>query len=302
MTARVATDIDRVTRCALCKIDLKGRFVFLDDRTESLLGYTKEELFGKPFKEFLIESDHELFFHIMRHQRTYETAYDAIPVTIINRNRQTTPATIIVTLGYIAGNPVNYQIIVQTDLLQRYSVSPTDDTPNYQRFMSTVLAMNGSLSLADVLEPIREFTGAVSAAMYHLTNSGLETVATAPREASTPAAIDVTRLQSLLDRLAKAAAEPKLEHDQVQRGIIETNGSIPSEYLSEFELNDSRYLLRLLFENGDSEVAERMTQKSTLALRLVCRLLKPAAKVADVFIAEDECGPGLALFDALGMG
>ncbi|MBI5267919.1 MAG: PAS domain-containing sensor histidine kinase [candidate division Zixibacteria bacterium] len=302
MTARVATDIDRVTRCALCKIDLKGRFVFLDDRTEALLGYTKEELFGKAFKDFLLESDHELFFHIMRHQRTYETAYDAIPVTIINRNRQTTPATIIVTLGYIAGNPVNYQIIVQTDLLQRYAVASEDDSPNYQRFMATVLAMNGSLSLADVLEPIREFTGAISAAMYHLTDTGLETVATAPRDSNAPAAIDVSRLQSLLDRLAKAAAEPKLEHDQVQHGIIETNGSIPSEYLSEFELNDSRYLLRLLFENGDSEAAERMAQKSTLALRLVCRLLKPAAKVADVFIAEDECGPGLALFDALGMG
>jgi PAS domain S-box-containing protein len=302
MTARIATDIDRVTRCALCKIDLKGRFVFLDDRTETLLGYSKEELFGKPFKEFLQETDHELFFHVMRHQRTYETAYDAVPVTVINRSRQTIPATIIVTLGYIAGNPVNYQIIVQTDLLQRYSVSSGDDSPQYQRFIATVLAMNGSLSLADVLEPIREFTGAVSAVVYHLTDSGLETVATAPREASVPAAIDVRRLQSLLDRLAEATAEPKLDHDQVQRGIIETNGETPNEYLSEFELNDGRYLLRMLFDQGDSDAADRIAQKSTLALRLVCRLLKPTAKVADVFIAEDECGPGLALFDALGMG
>ena len=302
MTARLATDIDRVTRCALCKIDLKGRFVFLDERTETLLGYTKEELFGKPFKEFLQESDHDLFFHIMRHQRTYETTFDAIPVTLISRSRQTIPATIIVTLGYIAGNPVNYQIIVQTDLLQRHSVSSVDDSPQYQRFISTVLTMNGSLSLADVLEPIREFTGAVSAAIYHLTDSGLETVATAPHEASVPAVIDVRRLQSLLDQLAKAASEPKLDHDQVQRGIIETNGEIPNEYLSEFELNDDRYLLRLLFEHGDSDAADRMAQKSTLALRLVCRLLKPTARVGDVFIAEDECGPGLALFDALGMG
>lgn len=302
MATRFATDIDRITRCALCKIDLKGRFVFIDDRTETLLGLTKEQLFGKPFKEFLGESDHDLFFHVMRQQRTYETAFDAVPVTLVSRNQQQIPATIIVTLGYIAGNPVNYQIIIQTDLLQRVSVSTTDESPQYQRFIATVLAMNGSLSLADVLEPLREFVGALQAVMYRVVDGGLETVASVPRDSCVPATIDLHRLPALLDRLAKLAAEPKLAADQVQRGIIETAGDAPHEYLSEFRLEDKQYLLRALFAPGDDEATERVAQRATLALKLVCRLLKPGLPAGDVLIAQEECGPGLALFDALGMG
>ena len=47
-------------RCAVCKIDLKGRFVYIDERTEHLLGLTKEDLFGKNIIEFLDEPSQKL--------------------------------------------------------------------------------------------------------------------------------------------------------------------------------------------------------------------------------------------------
>jgi PAS domain S-box-containing protein len=302
MTPHSAAEIDRITRCALCKIDLKGRFVFIDDRTETLLGYSKEELFGKTFKEFLSDTDHELFFHVMRQQRTYETSFDALPVTLVNRSRQPFPATIIVTLGYIAGNPVNFQIIIQTDQASRIAVTTTDESPNYHRFVSTILAMNGSLSLADVLEPLREFLGAIGVGLFKVADGKLETLASSPRDTQISTTIDVQRIPALLDRLSKLMAEPGLASDQVQRGIIESSGESPAEYFSEFELNGQKYLIRVIFESGDPALAELIGQRATLALKLITRLLKSHESVGEIVISENDFGVGLVLFDSLGMG
>lgn len=302
MTPKAATDIDRITRCALCKIDLKGRFVFIDDLAETLLGYTKEELFGKTFKEFLSESDQELFFHVMRQQRTYETSFDSMSVTLVTPSRPPMPANIIVTLGFIAGNPVNFQIIIQADQNQRIAASGVDESPNYHRFISTVLSMNGSLSLGDVLEPMREFVGAIAVGLYRIIEDKLETVASAPRDLQVSASVDVHRIPALLDRLSKLSSEPGLAPDQVQRGVIESTGNTPSEYFSEFELNGQKHLVRVLFENCAGETAGVVTARTTLALNLICRLLKAHDSVDEVVIAENDFGAGLALFDSLGMG
>lgn len=302
MTPHSAAEIDRITRCALCKIDLKGRFVFIDDRTETLLGYSKEELFGKTFKEFLSDTDHELFFHVMRQQRTYETSFDALPVTLINRSKQSFPATIIVTLGYIAGNPVNFQIIIQTDQASRIAVSTTDESPNYHRFVSTILAMNGSLSLADVLEPLREFLGATGVGLFKVGGGKLETLAGAPRDTHESTTISVQRIPALLDKFSNLLAEPGLASDQIQRGIIESNGPAPAEYFSKFELNGQQYLIRVIFEPGDSALAEVIAQRTALALKLVTRLLKSHDLAPDIVISENDFGPALVLFDSLGLG
>jgi PAS domain S-box-containing protein len=302
MTPHSATGIDRITRCALCKIDLKGRFVFIDDLAETLLGYTKEELFGKTFKEFLSESDQELFFHVMRQQRTYETSFDSLLVTLITPSKPPIPANIIVTLGFIAGNPVNFQIIIQLDQTRRVAVSDVDESPHFHRFISTVLSMNGSLSLPDVLEPIREFMGAIAVGLYRIAGDKLETVASAPRDIPVPTSVDVHRLPALLGRLSKLSSEPGLAPDQVQRGVIESTGDAPSEYFSEFELNGQKYLVRIVFDNSNGDAAGIVSQRTTLALSLVCRLLKTHDSVGEVVITENDFGAGLALFDSLGIG
>ena len=302
MTPHPATAIDRITRCALCKIDLKGRFVFIDDLAETLLGYTKEELFGKTFKEFLSESDQELFFHVMRQQRTYETSFDSMSVMLVTPSKPPMPATIIVTLGFIAGNPVNFQIIIQVDQTQRMAVSSVDESPYYHRFVSAVLSMNGSLSLSDVLEPLREFVGAIAVGLYSVDGDKIETLASAPREIQVPTSIDVRRLPVLLERLSKLSSEPGLAPDQVQRGVIESTGNSPSEYFSEFELNSKKYLLRIVFDNSNAGSADTVAQRATLALNLVCRLLKSHDPVGEVVITESDFGAGLALFDSLGVG
>ena len=56
MATQVSTRSVGFRRCAVCKVDLKGRFVYIDEEIENLLGYTKEELFGKSLSDFLDET------------------------------------------------------------------------------------------------------------------------------------------------------------------------------------------------------------------------------------------------------
>ncbi len=59
MSRTIGTDKLVSTACAVFKIDLRGRFVYIDDETEELLGLTREELFGKSIYEF-ISNDFQL--------------------------------------------------------------------------------------------------------------------------------------------------------------------------------------------------------------------------------------------------
>ena len=70
----------QVTRCAVCKIDLKGRFVYIDDETEKLLGLTKEELFGRQFTDFLDQHDIDTISAILTGSNRYETFFDAAQI------------------------------------------------------------------------------------------------------------------------------------------------------------------------------------------------------------------------------
>jgi PAS domain S-box-containing protein len=44
-----------VRRCAVCRVDLRGRFVYVDDKVQDLLGYSMEELFARPVVDFVLE-------------------------------------------------------------------------------------------------------------------------------------------------------------------------------------------------------------------------------------------------------
>ncbi|UCC43588.1 MAG: PAS domain-containing sensor histidine kinase [Candidatus Zixiibacteriota bacterium] len=112
-----------MTRCALCKIDLKGRFVYVDDLTAELLGYSKEQLFGKVLKEFLSDDDQQAINQIIDDRSHYESFFDAVRVELISHDGSLTPVSAIICLNFVAGNPVNFQIILNPDV----GNNPTDE-------------------------------------------------------------------------------------------------------------------------------------------------------------------------------
>lgn len=98
--------------CAVFKIDLKGRFVYIDDETEELLGLTREELFGKSIYEYISGDSHQTLDAVMGHHKRYESFYEAVPLTICVGDGTMRRLDAVITLNFISGNPVNYQFIL----------------------------------------------------------------------------------------------------------------------------------------------------------------------------------------------
>jgi signal transduction histidine kinase len=112
MTGTTITDRLTAAACAVFKIDLRGRFVYVDDETEELIGLSREELFGKSIHDFIAgDSLYALERLLARHNR-YESFYQALPLTIRTHDRRDYQRDAVVTLNFFGGNPVNYQFIL----------------------------------------------------------------------------------------------------------------------------------------------------------------------------------------------
>lgn len=110
------------TACAVFKIDLKGRFVYVDDETEELFGLSREELFGKSLFDFISPESHRLINDVFGRHARYELFYEAVPLVIRANDGRFRRLEAVLTLNFISGNPVNYQFILR--LAEASEISP----------------------------------------------------------------------------------------------------------------------------------------------------------------------------------
>jgi hypothetical protein len=102
----------KIKRCAIFKIDLKGRFVYVDTMTEQFLQYPMERLFGRNIKTVLAEESYATILAIFRGERHYETSFQAVNLDFIDADNNKHSFGAIITLNFIAGNPANYQVVL----------------------------------------------------------------------------------------------------------------------------------------------------------------------------------------------
>jgi hypothetical protein len=99
-------------RCAVFKIDLTGRFVYVDELTEQLLGLAGENLFGRSIEEFLDSDSYSAVLSVLHDARRYETFYKTADLVFMNAENVRRKYNVIISLCFIGGNPANYQFIV----------------------------------------------------------------------------------------------------------------------------------------------------------------------------------------------
>lgn len=126
MTATGTEKHPGVQRCAVCKIDRKGRFILADPGAQDLFGLNEVELFGRPLTDFVEPDDHATIEAMTANRNPYETVFDAAPVTLLDHQQNRIAATLIFSVNFGGGNPANYQIIICTDR------PPTADTPSVE--------------------------------------------------------------------------------------------------------------------------------------------------------------------------
>ncbi|MCK5125001.1 MAG: HAMP domain-containing histidine kinase [candidate division Zixibacteria bacterium] len=98
--------------CAVCKIDLRGRFVYIDDEIEELLGESLEELFGKSINEYISSPSRQKLDEVISCHNRYESFYESLNLSIRLKDGQLHLYDTVITLNFIGGNPVNYQLIL----------------------------------------------------------------------------------------------------------------------------------------------------------------------------------------------
>jgi len=112
MPGTISTEKQLSAACAVFKIDLKGRFVYIDDETEDLFGLTREELFGKSIYDFISSDSHQVLDTILGQHKRYESFFESFPLTIREGDGTFRLLDAVITLNFISGNPVNYQFIL----------------------------------------------------------------------------------------------------------------------------------------------------------------------------------------------
>lgn len=266
-------------RCAICKIDMKGRLVFVDDAVEKLLGATREDLFGRPIFEFLNESSQQIIDQLLNRRSHYETFFDATQLNIIGSDGNEAITTTIISLNYAAGNPVNFQLII-TPTYQiassPASVAGQDDAGPLTRFVQTVSAISSILEWKEFLTASAEYTGCVQAAVYLVRGDELQPRSAISNEKSAEFAFkEVSNPTTLHHRVARTGNPFSFVDDQAVRQAVEEDGIAPDEYVVCLVANDARkYVLRFLFAPDlPSDEANRLCDRTALVCRLAERLL-----------------------------
>lgn len=275
MTTKARDISTRVIRCAVCKIDLKGRFVFVDDASELLFGHTKEDLFGKYFIDFVDESDKDIISLILHKRNHYESFFDSTHVHIFGHDRKLIEAAVVISLNFIAGNPVNFQIIINTETPEeRIAVPPTDPT-DIDSIYADLLECESLGDWKRICPMISDLSQASWVLLYRLTHGVLEPLVC--KSLTEPEALGFTvapELTSLHKWVADNNEEYSfIDHDMV-RFAIERDGVAPNEYVTTLSLGPTdAYLLRLIFsETSDTQGVHKVLSRVHLFTHLLVRL------------------------------
>ncbi|UCG60582.1 MAG: PAS domain-containing sensor histidine kinase [Candidatus Zixiibacteriota bacterium] len=264
------------TRCAVCKIDLKGRFVYLDEKIESLLGYTKEELFGKSFLEFLDEPSQQQIEALLSQRNHYETFYDATTISLLDRSGQPLKMRVVVSLNFIAGNPVNYQLIIDHEgPAPESTLAPK--TADYRSFLSELSRIGSLADWKELLRLLCRFVGTHQACLYLINEDSLELRSAVSTDAAGEFVFNHVPEPGMLHKLvAESGDEYSFIDQNAVQYMIEQCGSAPNEFVTRLETTrGNSFVMRLVFADDFAhDRALASIRDARLALDLFVKFLE----------------------------
>ncbi len=301
MTVSTLTGITGLCRCAVCKIDLRGRFVFIDAQTEELFGYASEELFGKSIQDYLDNESSAIIDQALGERNHYETHYDHAVLTVIDKTGARKQVDATISLCFAAGNPVNYQLILRPGSA---AVASTASQPpvgmSVESFVERTVTMEPANRFRALAELLCEYTSAEQVAIYLTGNDRLEPLAcSAERDSdriSFDAVSDPTELHLLVARSGQ-------EYDWTGFTKGQTDGlNRPPEFVACASIDGRDCLVRFIFDgNLASDLRAGLVERSRLALRIVGHIFGPES-------SGDAADPGIDMkftigfLSALGFG
>jgi len=180
-------------RCPLFKINPGGRFVYVDDLTEKLLGLPQEELFGRSIQDFFDEASYSILKDILRQGRHYETFFKAAELDFIDAAGNHHRRWAVISLNFIAGNPANFQVVIYPgDSPAESKVAPVPVRLEEMLFNFIAGLAPGS-GLDELCRILLNVDQVVQCGLYIFTGQRLQLVGSACRPEQITAEIDLAK-------------------------------------------------------------------------------------------------------------
>jgi|GEM_PF-4288416 len=286
MTALATDKHTGIKRCALCKIDRKGRFILANQEAQNLFGLTEVELFGRPFVNFLDAADRPVFQQLVKNRNPYETAFDSACLTLLSHTGVPIPATVIVSVNFGGGNPANYQIVMRPED-RKVTAGRSGTHGQHWEELARLLSSDDDWSdLQHVVDLLRDLTGISAIAIYDITDP---------------------EISRLVPAGAEAPGLPALEHNAA--GFASDGGDrdtarLANEVRATFALAPDRLgLIRFVLPEAGAD-GERKNQRSRT--ELVAELIhaaRPPIQIPGVTEAAAESSHSTPeVMDRLGTG
>ncbi len=266
-------------RCAVCKIDLKGRFAFIDEEFLALTGHSYEELLGKPATGVFDPASHELILGLMSRRSHFEAVYDSALLTLISKTKQAIGVSAVIFLNFIGGNPVNFQLILSSQkIFQRPEVGVSEDV-RLVEFIERLSAIDTANDWQGILVALLKLSSAGQAGWYGFDKGHLVPMASATDDSS---AVFANKELSATSEWHRKIAESDTEYNFTDgasvQSAIENSKSAPNEFISTFQIHHDKYVLRLIYSSDVSAHDAAKSIERTKSVMPLVRKLVNASK------------------------
>lgn len=304
MTTSTLTGSTGMCRCAVCKIDLRGRFVVIDSLTEKLLGHACQDLFGKSVLDYLDSSSKALIEQILAERNHYETHYDYAPLTLLTKSGGATYVDATISLCFNGGNPVNYQLVMKEQSRPIRQAGEVVGGLTTEEFIERCLAVEPADRLSSLPELLRQYSLAEQVAVYLIAESKLEPLAGAQAGSSEPFSFDaITEPTELHYRVAQTGEVYAMSDETVLQAAREGDIEPLPEFVATASFENQPCLLRFLFsETMPFDIQPQAVARARLAGQLVTQLFDSAST------SSEDSDPGIDMkftigfLSALGIG
>jgi len=275
MSNAASKELNALQRCAVCKIDLKGRFAFIDEEFLELTGYTYEELLGKPLAGIIDTDSQTLIVQLLNEKSHYETVFDSAPLTFVDKNQRAFDVTAIMFLNFIGGNPVNFQLIITTQPVPERIGAVSKKDKLLENFIVELSEIDTAHDWPGILQSLLKLSQAGQGAWYGFDKGSLVPMAAAVDESQTEfAGKEIDAPSGWHSKIAETEEEYDFTDGKSVQKAVESTKTAPNEFISTFHIHRDKYVLRLIFSgNIDSTKASQGIEKTRVVLPLIVKLV-----------------------------
>lgn len=239
-------------RCAVAKIDLKGKFVYIDDSLEELFGEKRENLFGRDIKEFLTSESEQIINQIISVRNHYETFYEAATLDIKTGNDQLNKLRAVFSLNFASGNPVNFLVIIDPVPVVTSEAPVINKDLGYFEILSLFVNLRKVNYFKNCLEEIHNKSLAEHTLLYEFSGEDMKLI-----NKNSEKDFNSDELSQLYYDIAAVGAQYSFLDKENVENALENYEYSPNEYILGFTLEDKRHLLRLVYaDDYDSAKVE----------------------------------------------